>query len=346
MKVGIVNFNSFNCQQSSNVAIQSSQNKTFWQSLVKTPTSFEGGKLPFYKRNGIPCPCCGKIMIPHSRFLKELTDGILSGWGKDSVKVLLKFKQYMPKIEKSCFEKIQNESKKHPEKTLNQILRSFRKKSKKNLNKNQFDVLGEISQLGRELSIESAQKINTLTHRARIIIIEDRPGNFFKRKVFINDILELIKELPEKNIIRKIYKKSQELNSSESDLDAFIVKYSQRCSSEIGQRLVSKSVSTIEHIKPKANDGENCLENYLLECAGCNNSRGDTPLDEWIKNRHPEMLRNAQKHINVVIDLINKGIIRNFDFYPTVVAQTLETESKGLIQLDLSNLKQYYQKAS
>lgn len=245
----------------------------------------------------------------------------------------------MPKVERLCFEKIKQASEKSPDKTLNQIVNSFRVKSKRHLNKNQFKILKEIDKLGKNLSGESYQKLKELTDQSRKVILDDQPGNFFKRKTFIKKILRLTEEFPEKEIGEKIYKKSSELNTSENDVNAFMVKYSQRSSSEIGQRLVSKAVSTIEHIKPQAREGENAVENYILECAGCNNSRGDTSLDEWIKTAHPEMPKNIQKHMDIIIDLINKNKIKDFVYYPAEVAKTLESESKGLIKLDLSRLK-------
>lgn len=57
------------------------------------------------------------------------------------------------------------------------------------------------------------------------------------------------------------------------------------------------------------------------------------------------MPRNTQKHMDLIIDLINNNKIKNFSFYPAEVAKTLETESKGLIKLDLSRLNQPHKQA-
>lgn len=360
MKVGIVNFNSLNRKQLNNPYVQNNKNAasslnltsisnqdTYNFSLIKkSEISFESSRLPFYKMNDIPCPCCGRIMVPISVFSARLTEKVLSGSSKKAIRVLSKFKKNMHKTENLCFKKIKESSEKSPNKTLNQIVNGFREKSRKHLNANQFKTLKEIDELGKELSVESEQKLRELTDRSRFLILTDQPDNFFKRKTFIKKIFKLTEEFPEKEIGEKIYKKSLELNTSENDINAFMVKYSQRSSSEIGQRLVSKSVSTIEHIKPQADNGENCVKNYILECAGCNNSRNETPLDEWIKNAHPEMTKNTQKHMDIIIDLINKNKVKDFVFYPAQVAQTLETESKGLIKLDISRLKQTPKKTS
>lgn len=295
MKVGIIKFNSFNHKQLSNNSHNNqcvSSNKHLmnlpikdsleFSPIKKSQISFESSRLPFDKMTNIPCPCCGKIMVPIAIFSEKLTEKALSGSSKKAISVLSQFENNMPTTEKLCFRKIKDYSERSPHKTLNEIVTTLRIKSKRFLNESQFKTLRQIDNLGQDLSAESMKKLKDFTDRARFIITADQPGYFFKRKTFIKKLAQLIEEMPEKEIGENIYKKSLKLNTSENDVNAFIVKYSQRSSSEIGQRLVSKAISTIEHIKPQAYEGENHFRNYILECAGCNNSRNETPLDEWI----------------------------------------------------------------
>lgn len=347
MRIGIVSYNRLLARDCNNYALLKTQTREKEYSLINLPikdsfnsqVSFNGSRLPFSHLQNIPCPCCGKIMIPPNLFSEKLTIENLSGTSRKAIKVLSEFKDSMPDIEKLCFEKFEKISKTSPNKTLAEIVKNLRDECLKKLKVNQFKVLQDINSMSANLSKSSAARIKTLLKESKKIIDKDDPDHLFKRKAFINKLLNITSEIPEKELGEKIHKKSFELDNSENDVNAFIVKYSQRSSSEIGQRLVSKAVSTIEHIKPQVNKGENLDKNYLLECAGCNNSRMAIPLDEWIKNVHPEMPENTQKHFDLIIDLINQKKIKDFDDYPIAVAKTLEEESKGLIKLDISRLK-------
>lgn len=106
MKVGIVNFNSLNHKQLNNTYAQSHQNLVASRNLTslqikdsysfstpKTPNiSFEGQRLPFSMIKDIPCPCCGKIMIPPHIFKSKLTEEALSGNSINATKLLSEFK--------------------------------------------------------------------------------------------------------------------------------------------------------------------------------------------------------------------------------------------------------------
>lgn len=346
MKVGIVSYHRLNARDCNNYARQKTYTRTNENSLINLPikdsfnsqVSFNGSRLPFSHLQNIPCPCCGKIMIPPNLFSKKLTAENLSGTSAKAIKVLSEFKDNMPDIEKLCFEKFEKISRTSPNKALAEIVKNLRDESLKKLKVNQFNVLRDINSMSANLSKDSVARIKALLKESKKIIEKDSPDNLFKRKTFIKKLFRITSEIPEKELGEKIHTKSFEIDNSENDVNAFIVKYSQRSSSEIGQRLVSKAVSTIEHIKPQVNKGENLDKNYLLECAGCNNSRMAIPLDEWIKNVHPEMPENTQKHFDFIIDLINQKKIKDFDDYPEEVAKTLEKESKGLIKIDTSRL--------
>lgn len=241
-------------------------------------------------------------------------------------------------IEKLCFDKIEEISKTKSQNNLQEILMSLRPESLKKLRTSEFKILGEMDNLGRDLSFESLIELSNLTNEARNLISKDTPDNPFKRKSFIYSVSQFKEQIPEKEIAEKIYKKASSLSNSDNDVNSFIVKYSQRSSREIGQRLISRAAATIEHIKPRADEGTNSAGNYLLECMGCNNDRGNIPLDQWVK-AHPSMLKNTQKYMDFVIKKINLGLFKDFDWYPEAIAETLKTESKGLINLDISELK-------
>lgn len=284
------------------------------------------------------CPCCGRSMVTPNHFRAKLTEEALTGSSENAVKVLSGFEKNMYEIEKLCFKKIKELSLIEPDKTLQELLIKMRAPSRKQLNANQYSTLNKIDILGEGLPDESKTKLTQLTNEARYLISADIYTRPFKRKAFIKKIEDIKNEIPENNIGQELYKEAINLDNSDNNMHAFIVKYSRRGSKEIGQRLVSKSVATAEHIIPQAKGGRNLLENYISECAGCNNTRGETNLNEWIVNSHPEMTTNIQKHIDLIIDKINSGRYKEFAWYPQEVSKTIYEQSKGLITLDTSRL--------
>ena len=303
----------------------------------------------------IPCPCCGRIMLPRVVLDNDLTEKVLSGSGKIAINALSKFEKSMHKIEKLCFRKLKAFSKLQPEKSLQEMLEVLRPKSIERLISSQLSILDIIVKQGEGLSPSSKEKLMEILERSRKVIIEDNPEGSFKRKKFIDNITRLIQNIPEedKPLGESILNAAFKLSTSKDDLDAFIIKYSgfvsriiegeevkiHRSSLEIGQRLVYPSVATFEHIKPKSNGGSSETANGLAECFKCNNTRGNIPFDDWIR-LHPEMEINLRRYMDVIIRLIRKNPImkKNYPEYPVIIAKTILEESKGLIDFEICQI--------
>lgn len=139
---------------------------------------------------------------------------------------------------------------------------------------------------------------------------------------------------PDNEKLHIIVNVARKLPNSSTDTDAFLVKYSRRGQVEIGQRLVTKSVSTIEHIHPthpkdpKLPKGESSERNYLAECAGCNNKRGSILLNDWMAI-NPNMFKNLKIYMSEIKELIRTGRLVGHISYPKTVAKTIETETIG-----------------
>ena len=349
--------------QKSNFSLQTSP---ILRSLTSDQVSFTGinAPIPFFLKNldNIPCPCCGIKMIKSSDFAK-LDDTVLSKSSRNAVEALSKFEESMHPIEKSCFKILKKLSNEAPRKQLNDLLLSVRGGHLENLKLTEFKILDQLDEVGKKLSKNSAKFLNEITKTSRKLIMGEGQSDFFRRKTVLKNVFNLKARIQEKEVADELYKIAQKLPSSGDDMDAFIVKYSERTSKEIGQRLVSSSIGTVEHIKPKFNGGEGSEKNYILECAGCNNPRGNQPFSEFVAENpgmvhnipegtdmnglslsewfelHPEHKGNVQKNMDVVIDKINSGLIKGYNWYPATVSKTLEDESKGAIKLDISKLK-------
>jgi len=372
MKINSIGFYNLNCTPKS--TFQSTDAPRFNAGMHTSPirraisvdqVSFTGMPIPFFLKNirGFHCPCCGVEMPMVDDIIAKLTDANLSGDCKTAVKALSYFEGNMHKVEKGCFDILKAVSEKKPSRTLQGILASVRPEYFEKLKLTQFKIIDQLDEVGKGLSADSARRLKVITSTAKNCITCEGNYDSFKRKPMLDQIFKLKRQVQEKEIADQLYKIVQTLPASGDDLNAFVVKYSQRSSREIGQRLVSPSTGTVEHIKPRSLGGASDDVNYMLECAGCNNPRGnqifsdfvaDNPqmihnipvgtdmgglsTEEWVKI-HPEHKGNIQKHFDEVIDKINDGTIEGHDWYPALVAKTIEKESSGSVVLDLSRLK-------
>lgn len=105
----------------------------------------------------------------------------------------------------------------------------------------------------------------------------------------------------------------------------------------IAKSLLKPSMQTIEHIHPKSLGGPNATQNFIAECADCNNPRGNMSYSQWMKV-HPEFPLKAQDHIEYIQQKIVDGRIpADYDDYGIDVKSTLSKESHGIIELKVLN---------
>lgn len=107
--------------------------------------------------------------------------------------------------------------------------------------------------------------------------------------------------------------------------------------SGIARALLKPSMQTIEHIHPKSKGGPNATQNFIAECADCNNPRGNMSYAQWLKV-HPEYPLKAQDHIEWFQQQVVDGKIDSrYDDYGVDVKATLSKESNGIIELKVLN---------
>lgn len=301
-------------------------------------------KLMDLAYRNVPCPYSSILMIPNAVANKVLTQENLSKPIASAIKYLEPFANRMFPVEKQCFDILKQAAKEQPQMRIQEILVKLKGNSLEHLKNSQFDILDRIDNIGLGLSDDSFDELIRITDQTREVIFSDSYTKGFKRKTAIRQFDEFRKNLPEeeKTIGDEIYNCSKEFINSENSLDAFIAKYSRRTSREIGQRLVSKSFATLEHVHPQSQhfDGTeiNRPGNWLVASAGYNNGRGDEAFDKYVRKR-PEIIQYIQKHLDRVIDLNNSGQIYDYEEYLKDIAETLKVESKGLVNPDISRLK-------
>lgn len=283
------------------------------------------------------CPCCGIEMVTAEDFLSKLPSEELSGSSKRAIEAIAKFLPNLHDVEKSAFFILRDSSKLHPEESLSSLLRMELPKHLAKLSEKQLKIIGIVEQRASSMPDELKEKVLTITDSAKNTIMPGLKPNSspFKRKTFIAQIEALQIEHPDDKDLEMVCNLANKLPNSTNDIHSFIVKYSRRRSAEIGQRLVSPSVSTIEHILPKSEEGENDIGNYLAECAHCNNERHSILLNVWIRMK-PKMLKYLPINLHQVFGRIKNFKNKLYRDYPKLVVNTIQQETVGNAMLDES----------
>ena len=285
----------------------------------------------------LPCACCGKRMI-NEDLARKYTSKVFETPAISALKSLKPLSKDFRATEKTVYNLLKRSANKHPYEDLNTLLNRRYYYHLNRLESNQLKILSKAVNAGNNLSDESKIELNKVLLNARNILFQESKNERQKRSRIIKGFVELSKQIPEKDIVEKMIKILKTLPNSTNDVDSYVVKYSQRGNREIGQRLISPSLPSLDHIKVASKSGENEFYNLLVTCQKCNFERSNTPYSEWIKI-HPEIPKHVQKNIDRIIKEINSGKLKNFDNYPKEIQKTLYKESKGKIKLDISSLE-------
>lgn len=139
--------------------------------------------------------------------------------------------------------------------------------------------------------------------------------------------------IPEYNDeLKNIVQIARELPTSNTSVNAFVIKYADRSDKEITERLLNQSVASVEHIEADSMGGDNEADNFMLVSRARNEERGNLPLKAFMK-MHPEITDNSQKYVNDIIKNIYKGKLQGYEWYPYVLKDTLHNNG---IDVDIS----------
>ncbi len=279
----------------------------------------------------LPCPCCGKQMIPLDEVKALPAAGLFSASCLTAVNTLEQFEDYMKPVEYSIMQIIKPLAQKYPGIDLQEliILLSFEYES--SLVAAQLTILNRLKTLAPEVEEENRQELLDITKTAKEFILKKRSTKF-KRKIFLGDIEEYTAKIENKETREKILTLAEKMPTSEDSVSAFIMKYKDRSPEEIGERLLMYSAATLEHITPDSENGEVTI----WECQRCNNTRSNAPVIRQI-NENPNMLDNLRNHIQIIVD--RAVFIKNHG--GTQQSQKLLDYAKAIRDEYLTNIKKY-----
>lgn len=282
---------------------------------------------------GLSCFCGGRTMIPPEDITSLKNSHVLNSKAPQAVKVLEKYRNSMHTVERDVFDTLKEESKKHPDYDFRQILQNIKPEHETKLIKTQFGIFKLIELASTNINSEQKKQIKELIQNEKEKILQG--DNKFRRKYFVNQFKEIFKDSKNTATKEHLIRLANKLPTSYENKSAFIVKYSSRNSEDIGIRLLSYSMCTIEHVTPQNKQGENHLFNYIPECMRCNSFRQDRPMIQQLEE-HPEMFYNAQTLIDKLIDFANDGKLSKW--YIVKITSRVSKESENMLNLDISRL--------
>ncbi len=320
-------------------------------------------------------------LIPREAYDELKKYGELRKRSSSAIKALKPFKDSMFDEEKKIFAMLELLSKKHPNLTLQELLKLKFPKAEETLIRQQSILLDKMNLMIRALPRNEYSQMRKFIQLQFEKIFEQDPApeDRFSRKKFIYELKQ--QKISDESIREKLYAVAEKLPQSSNSINAFIVKYSQpyklkyynadtyrkvpRDSQEIGLRLLEPSLGTDDHIHPQSvfedeevarrNGDEKAQKLSTLRVTALasrkyNELKTDTPIDVFITNINPQIVEHVQNHFNNLIEIALRWFKdgRHADVltlcdYIIVLKNEFESRS-DLVKVELNGFEEKMQK--
>ena len=283
----------------------------------------------------IPCLCCGREILHPDEYMKLLEIKELSGPAELVIQILEPYEKIMYPVERQVFNMLKNLAVKYPNKNFQELLLLKKDAHELALVRIQSIIFNKISFYRRILPEKESKLLRKLMIKTNDIIFDPSPKKPFSRRIFINKIKHIVRNLSSKRLKHEIIEIARRLPRSSDEVCAFVVKNARKRAEIIALNLIHPSVGTFEHLQPRSRKGLNNSLNFALECSYCNNSRHHYPIPVQIEE-NPYMPQNAQIQADKLIALCKKNI--GSKEYIKNLKKVLYKLSYEQIDLDLSKL--------
>ncbi len=279
----------------------------------------------------VPCCCCGKPML-RNEDLSVCQKAVANSSGGKLAATLKEYSKYMRADEKAVGTILAQEAK-ATGCNLGQAMRNTEDRLPELTGKYANSILTEIKSVATDAFKSEENPVNGLIAKAEKDI---EAGRGLDRCDFVEKLEKAGGSLSEENQAL-MQDMAMDLPQTFNHVQRIYDKYAGKKDMDIARRLFTTALTTAEHIHPHSLGGPNNTANYIAECAGCNNPRGNMSYAEWLKV-HPEYPRKAQDHIeHVQARIINGEIGKNYNDYPIDVRASLSKESGGRMVLRVLN---------
>ena len=131
----------------------------------------------------------------------------------------------------------------------------------------------------------------------------------FGRKNFIEDIMELVENIPDQKLAHKMIQIAVKLPTSDDEISAFIVKASRKSSEKIGFDWLWGAVGDIDHVVCRSSGGKNKPLNYAITNHYENNKKSNKTYAQQLRE-NSENYESAIKYIKWFEWANNEGELR------------------------------------
>lgn len=310
---------------------------------------------------GIPCPCCGHIMLDVDKFNKFEEKVLGTTAPGEILKYIGELKQYLHPVESKIYSMMVSKHHENQNMTLHDMLRSKLPRAERKIIHEQSRIFTNIGIMSRNLPADERENVNKLLQETYSRILDKRETSRFSRMIFIEKLKTLLLNEPpvdynDLNSIQKVnFRPIAQVSQTARDIiaeavklpmaynnpDAFIVKYAKRNygnanpDQKIALRMLSNSLATIEHIKPSKLKGDTSPDNLALECAGDNNRRRHSSIISQIVE-NPQMIINYPRYLTRLVELHKSGKLEKN--YIKQTNKTYSSLSLGILDADLTEL--------
>ena len=225
----------------------------------------------------------------------------------------------------------QNDLKRANKLDLNEILRELYPDAKISIKSKQLNVLKDIENYINSNKGDTKKKLSEIFEPVRETIEDDS----FR----INPLIKNVRDLKGVDSKTKytVLELMEEFPNSRNSADVFIINNVNKSHKEIAEAFLTPSRVSIEHIRPQSKNGASSIENYIIASRRMNSLRSSMPLDKFIE-KNPQIITYMQKYFDDLINKINRGGLKYMTLTLADTAETLEKESKGYINIDMSKL--------
>ena len=214
---------------------------------------------------------------------------------------------------------------------LHELLNEYYIGAKVSLTRNQLGVLNKINTIIEHSNSDTKEKLTKIFEPVEQTIFDDT----FR----ISPLLQQVREIKGIDRITKkmILQEMDNFPNSRNSADVFIINNAGKTHEEIAEAFVTPSRVSIEHIKPQSCNGKSVISNYLIASKRMNSIRSSLPLDKFIK-RNPQIPNYMEQYFNDLVKKINNGGLTYMAISLPEVAETIEKQSKGLIQIEIAEI--------
>lgn len=313
--------------------VYTSKNEKF----LEIPSRFKIGKM-----DNIPCPACGKKMLPMDKYL-QISKELDKADSQQYLDILQKYSDYMRPVEYSVLKDIQKISDKTGEKDVRKLMESLRDTKLPLLQKIQRQKIKQMSKIAGTLpEAEKKVLISELQKLSQMIRAKNSEAPV-RRKLMIEQIQNIPISNKEKyNKIQNIaqsFPRSFDMNSS------WIVKYSGNDkngqpyeSKEIALRMLSSSVPNTDHIIPRDIElNRDEIPNYMSMHSSCNSQKANKPFMQWYNEDKKTREASIKAYFSKVQALIEDGKIKDerYDNYVELATGVISEASEGKVNIEI-----------